>query len=513
VLAGEKLALAFELALSRRLPLIAVAAGGGVRTQDGMLAVLQMAKVATLAARLHRSGVPIISVLTHPTTGGVYAGLANQADIILAEPGGVASGSPAAGQGVGNLLPTVEQLYGAGMIDEIVERIALRDRLSTVLHLLCARGSLHLPLAELPQLGPVSPAWEMMRIGRHEERPSGATIAQRLMSTVQLLHGDRIGRDDPGMVAGIGRFEGLTVAFIAHQRRPDGVTETRLSPSAYRKAARIMQLAGRLELPLLSFVDTPGAESGVEAELHGISMAIAQNLALMGHLPAPVIAVITGEAGGAGSLANSLGDRILVTEHGLFTLPMVEGAITHPYFLRVQGGLRTDRSNLLLSLNARDAHALGVIDRVIPEPEGGAHLDAEGAIALIRVAVAESLGEVIASGPRKLADDRLRRARALGLAAPDGDDTARRELRELQSIQHSISRSIDDFRQDMRDRFEHRRQALPHLTTRLPKRPDLNELANRFNHLKETVSTAASQARHDLVDERRVSGQPPEEDE
>ncbi len=506
VLAGEKIALAFELAHARRLPLIAIAAGGGVRTQDGMLAVLQMAKVSTLAARLHRSGIPIISVLTHPTTGGVYAGLANQADIILAEPGAAASGAPAAGQSVSDLLPTAEQLFDVGMIDEIVSRTALRERLSGLMHLLSARGSLHLPVAELPALGPVAPAWETMRIGRHEDRPTGATIAQRLLSTVQLLHGDRISRDDPGLVAGIGRFEGLTVAFIAHERRPARLSDARLGTSAYRKAARIMQLAGRLELPLLAFVDTPGAATGLDAELSGISMAIAQNLALMGHLPAPVIAVITGEAGGAGALANCLGDRILVTEHGLFTLPMVEGALTHPYFLRAKGGLQTDRSNLLLSLNARDAHALGAIDLVIPEPEGGAHLDPDGAIDLIRMAVAESLGEVIASGPRKLADDRLRRARALGLAAPDGDDTARRELRELQSIQHSVSRSIDDLRQDLRDRFEHRRQALPHLSTRLPKRPDLNDLASRFTHLRETVTTAASQARHDLTDDRERKG-------
>lgn len=497
VLAGEKLALAFDLALSRRLPLIALCSGGAVRTQDGMLAVLQTAKIATLAGRMHRAGIPLISVITHPTTGGVLTGLANQADIILAEPGAVAGGAPAAGQGQIATTPTAETLLDAGMIDDIVERPALLGRLAAIVHLLCGRGTLSVPASPLVTLGAAAPTWEALRIGRHAGRPSAAAFARKLVAEFQPLHGDRIHRDDDGLIAGIGRFEGLTVAVIAHERRMEGEANRPLSVSAYRKAARIMQFAGRFELPLLSFVDTPGAASGIEAELSGISMAVGQNLSLMTQLPAPVVAVITGQAGGTGALANALGDRILAAEYGLFTLPIVEGATTHPFFRR-----QLQTSNQELAMGAREAHALGVIDLVIPEPEGGAHLDPDGAAVMIKMAVANSLGEILGSGARKLGDDRQRRARMLGLAA-EGDDTVRRELRELAALQHSLSRSIDDFRQDLKGRWEQGRQAIPMLATRLPRRPDLNDLASRISALRETVSNAASTTILERFPERR----------
>jgi acetyl-CoA carboxylase carboxyl transferase subunit beta len=504
ILAGEKLAIALDLASQKRLPVIVLAAGGGVRTQDGMLAVLQMAKTVTLCARLHRQGLPIISVLTHPTTGGIYAGLALQADLILAEPGASASGEAAARQGMGEPLPTTEQLMAAGMIDEIVPRSALRDSLASLLHLLNTRGSLHVPTHVPVATGVAAPGWEALRIGRHPDRPTAARIALRLLTNVQQVRGDRIAGDTETLIGGIGRFEGLTVAFLAHNRRPDGQTDQLLSAAAYRKAARIMQLAGRLELPLLSFVDTAGAERGLDAELGGISVAVARNLELMGQVPAPVITVITGEAGGAGALANALGDRVLVAEHGMFTLPMVEGALASPFFLRQTGTERSSSGDFpFRSLSAREAHGLGVIDRVIPEPEGGAHLDPNGAIELFRVAIAESLGEVLGTGSRRLLETRVERARQLGLADPEGSDIASRELRELTAIQHAISRSIDDFRHDMRERIEQTRHSIPNLPNKMPTRADFNELAGRITQFRENVTNAAQQARHELVDEWR----------
>jgi len=155
-------------------------------------------------------------------------------------------------------------------------------------------------------------------------------------------------------------------------------------------------------------------------------------------------------------------------------------------------------------MGSREAHALGVIDLVIPEPDGGAHLDPDAAAVAIKMAVAISLGEVLGSGARKLGDDRQRRARMLGLAAVEGDDTARRELRELVALQHSLSRSIDDFRQDLRGKWEQGRQAIPMLATRLPRRPDLNDLASRFSALRETVSNAATTSILDRFPERRT---------
>jgi hypothetical protein len=237
-----------------------------------------------------------------------------------------------------------------------------------------------------------------------------------------------------------------------------------MESAGYRKAVRMMRLAGHLELPLVAFVDTPGAMSGVDAEAAGIGVAMAQALGLMSILPIPIVSVLIGEAGSAGALALGVGDRILMQEHAVFSVVGPESVLYR----------ETDRATEAassLKVTARDCLRLGVVDAVLPEPSPGAHADPGHAAAIVRAAIVQSLAELTGAAPRRLLDDRARKVRMLGQATPEGQEAARLELRELQELQRSISRSLGD----LRDRWEGRQLALPNLPN-LPHLPALPTL-------------------------------------
>ncbi|MGH2558181.1 MAG: carboxyl transferase domain-containing protein [Thermomicrobiales bacterium] len=507
--AGEKIALAMELAVARRLPLIAICSGGAPRTQEGMLTLVQLAKSAAMASRLHRAGVPFVSVLTHPTTGGVYAGLANQADIVVAEPGArIGFGSARGSAGVpveGGGPNTAEFLREHGMIDDLVDRTRLRGYLGRLLDLFAVRGLARPSTPLASWTGGSARGWEAVALARHAERPTSLDYIRRLMPEFVELHGDRAFGDDPAVICGLGRLEGVSVAVIAQERGRGEEQERRrggrLSPEGYRKASRLMRLAGHLELPLVTLVDTPGAMSGIEAEARGIGVAVSQAFGLMSMLPVPIVSVVVGEASGAGALALGVGDRILMQEHAIFSVTGPESAAVHPY----QAGDRGSTASTTSKLTARDCHRLGVVDVIVPEPSPGAHADPDFAATQVKLAILQALDELAGVGPRRLLDDRARKVRYLGQTTPAGREAARLELRELQELQRSLSRSFDELRRDLRDRWEHRNvgrnlpnlpnlpnlanlPTLPDLSARLHRhRPDLTDLAGRLGALRESA--------------------------
>jgi acyl-CoA carboxylase subunit beta len=472
ILAGEKITLAMELAAARRLPLVAVCSGGAARTQEGILSLVQLAKTASAAARLHRDGLPFVSVLTHPTTGGIYAGFANQADVILAEPGAQigfsAARQPVAAATTGSGTNSAEFLLDHGLVDDVVDRTRLRELLAALLDLFANRGVAR-PAAPLPPVAPSNlRAFEELILARHPERPTALDYLERTMSIFVELHGDRATGDDPALICGFGRLDGVTVAVIAQERgrgeqhpiRRGG----RMVPAGYRKAARLMRLAGHLELPLVAFVDTPGARSGADDEAAGIGVALAQALGLMSILPIPIVSVLIGEAGSAGALALGVGDRILMQEHAVFSVVGPES----PLYRETDRAAEAASS---LKVTARDCLRLGVIDAVLAEPSPAAHANPGQAAAVVRMAIVQSLAELTGAAPRRLLDDRARKVRMLGQATPEGQEAARVELRELQELQRSISRSLGD----LRERWEGRQLALPNLPN-LPNLPHLPSL-------------------------------------
>ena len=304
MLAGEKITLAIEAATNRRLPFIAVCAGGGSRTQEGMLSLLQMARIANAVGRLQRKGLPFISVLTHPTIGPLYSGLACHANIILAEPGSHIGLLGDRGRGTAmpddSAVSTAEALLQRGMLDAIVDRSVLRDRLSGLLDLILSRGT---PRdSTIAAVSPTSTrrASEELTLAHHPDRPGASLYLDRLLSRFVELHGDRVGADDRTVIAGLGQIDGVSVCVIATDRQSN---DGQITAAGFRKAERLHQLAASLELPVLQLIDTPGATTMGDPHSITLGMVMAQSLRGAESLPVPIVTVITGEAGGAAALS------------------------------------------------------------------------------------------------------------------------------------------------------------------------------------------------------------------
>jgi acetyl-CoA carboxylase carboxyl transferase subunit beta len=484
IVAGEKIMLAMEHAATRRLPLIVVCSGGVGRKQEGMLSLAQLSKMAHAAGRLHRAGLPVITLLTHPTTGGVYAGLANQADIILAEPGAYVAFQPSRERSA-SVASTAEALLARGLIDDVVDRTRQRDLFAALLDLFTHRGTPR-PGASSAAPAPASlRAVDEASLARHPERPTAADYLQRIMPVFVELHGDRLSGDDPAVICGLGRIDGVSVAVIAQERGRGDEQQLRrhgrMGAAGYRKAVRLMRLAGHLDLPLITLLDTPGTLSGTDADDSELGLAVGQALAMMSQLPVPIISVVIGEAGSIGALALGIGDRILMLEHAVYS-------VLSPESLRARDTERVaDAASL--QLTARDCLRLGVIDAIVAEPHPGAHADPGHAATLVRGAITTALAELTAITPRRLLDDRARKVRTLGQTTPEGQEAARRELRELQELQRTISRSL----LDLRERWEQRQLSLPTLPP-LPHLANFPSLPNLANLRRVSVT------RHDVAD-------------
>ena len=249
--------------------------------------------------------------------------------------------------------------------------------------------------------------WRAVESARHEERPYVLDYVERMLDEFVELHGDRARAEDPAMVAGLGTFRGRTVGFMGTQKGRDIHERTKRNfgmthPEGYRKAMRVMEIAERHRFPVISLIDTPGAYPGVAAEQHGQGGAIAQSQALMARLGTPSVACIIGEGGSGGAIATALADRVLMQENAMYTVISPEGCAAILWRdagekVKAAAALKPDAANCL---------QLGVIDAVVPEPEGGAHTDADEAARLLGEALQSSLEDL-----HKIAGEELRRRR------------------------------------------------------------------------------------------------------
>lgn len=436
---GEKVANAFEHATRRRLPLVSVSASGGARMQEGMLSLMQMAKVSAAAARHDRAGLAFISILTDPTFGGVTASFASLGDVIIAEPGAQIGfvGPRVIEQTTGATLPLdshrAETLLQAGMLDLIVPRQQLRETVTYLItHLSPAAGPTARP-GELPEplKGSRLPAWERVRLARHMSRPTTSDYIALMTQGFVELHGDRQGGDDPAVIGGLAQLDGQTVAIIGHERggTPDLQIAHRrgmAGPEGYRKALRLMRLAAKFRIPVVTLIDTPGADPSYESEHRGIAQALAHNLAEMAVLPTPTVAVIVGEGGSGGALAFGVADRVLMLENAIYSVISPEGAAAILY-------RDVDKAEALseaLKITAHDLLRLGVIDAVVPEPDGGAHLDHAAAAATLRQFLAAALRELRRIPPSRLLDRRYAKYRHIGRTGVYWREIVRAEMQD-----------------------------------------------------------------------------------
>ncbi|HXU45251.1 MAG TPA: acetyl-CoA carboxylase carboxyltransferase subunit alpha [Thermoanaerobaculia bacterium] len=260
--------------------------------------------------------------------------------------------------------------------------------------------------------------WQRTLVARHPDRPYTLDFVERLMDDWVELHGDRTFADDAAIVSGLATFRGREVAVIGHQKGRD--TKERIwrnfgqpRPEGYRKALRIMKLAERFSLPVLTFIDTAGAFPGLEAEERGQAEAIARNLLEMSVLRTPIVVTVTGEGGSGGALALGVGDRVLILEYGTYSVISPEGCAA---ILWKDQNQKADAAEAL-KLTAPDLAALGVVDAVIPEPLGGAHTDLAETARRVGDAVERALSELAREPVEKLLARRYAKFRAMGVYA------------------------------------------------------------------------------------------------
>jgi acetyl-CoA carboxylase carboxyl transferase subunit alpha len=258
-------------------------------------------------------------------------------------------------------------------------------------------------------------AWQIAQVARHPQRPYTLDYVRGLFTEFEELHGDRAFADDPAIVGGLARFDGEPVMVIGHQKGRD-VKERQYRnfgmprPEGYRKALRLMRLAEKFHLPVLTFIDTPGAYPGIDAEERGQSEAIARNLYVMAELRTPVICTVIGEGGSGGALAIGVGDAVLMLQYATYSVISPEGCASILWKSADKASVAAEA----LGITAAKLKTLGLIDQIVNEPLGGAHRDADAMMANLRSALAEQLANLRERPLNTLLNDRYARLMGYG---------------------------------------------------------------------------------------------------
>jgi acetyl-CoA carboxylase carboxyl transferase subunit alpha len=271
------------------------------------------------------------------------------------------------------------------------------------------------PATPVETAAELHPAWRRVKLARHPQRPHSLDYIGRIFTDFQEIHGDRTFGDDPAIVAGLAQFEGRPVMVVAEQKGRD--TKQKLyrnfgmpKPEGYRKALRIMQIAGKFGRPIITLLDTPGAYPGIDAEERGQAEAIARNLREMARLPVPVLVVCIGEGGSGGALALGVGNIVLMLENAVYSVISPESCAAIIY--RDSG--KAEQAAAALRLTAQDLLSFGLIDDIVPEPAEGAQTDPAAAAENLREYVHRYLGELSALDAEQLVEHRYRKFRKMG---------------------------------------------------------------------------------------------------
>jgi len=257
--------------------------------------------------------------------------------------------------------------------------------------------------------------WDKVQLARNPQRPHTLDYVRGLCEDFVELHGDRRYGDDSAMIGGMARFDGRTVMVIGHQKGRDSRENVKRNwgmpkPEGYRKALRLFQHAEKFGFPLLCFIDTPGADPGIESEERGQGNAIAENILVMAGLKTPSVAIVIGEGGSGGALAIGVADRLIMLEHSIYSVASPEGTAA----ILWRDSAKAPDAAKAMKITAQDLLALDVIDAIVPEPEGGAHTDAETIIATAGDEIRRQLVDLLQLDLSTLLDQRYAKYRAIG---------------------------------------------------------------------------------------------------
>lgn len=468
---GEKIARMAERAAEEKLPVILYACSGGARMQEGIISLMQMVKTSEALGRLQESGQLFVSVLTDPTMGGVTASFAMLGDIILAEPGALIgfTGQRVIQQTIGGKLPEgfqrAEFLLKHGFTDAIVPR---RDQRAVLAHILRlhVKGAAELasetaPVFEEAELaeeftreevapkkapgildaaasalqnlqrlafgqkaekeeeresrfseGGLRSAWETVKLSRAKDRAHAKDYIDALFPDFMELHGDRCYGDDEAVIGGIASFHGIPVTVIGIQKGRDFLENKKRNfampnPEGYRKALRLMKQAEHFKRPVICFVDTPGAYCGVGAEERGQGQAIAENLQKMAALKTPILAIVIGEGSSGGALGVATANEVWMMENAVYSILSPEGFAAILYRDAKQAELAAEN----MRLTSRDLLELGVIEKIIPEPEPVTFENIQTVARELEPELLEFIGKYSAMSRDELANQRYERFR------------------------------------------------------------------------------------------------------
>lgn len=389
---GEKITRAFERATEEKLPVVLFTSSGGARMQEGIVSLMQMAKTSAAIRKHSEAGLFYLPILTDPTTGGVTASFAMLGDVILAEPGALIgfAGPRVIAQTIGQKLPEgfqrAEFLVEKGIIDGVVERQKLKETVWKLLKIhQDSMKYIHYGKTQnvenFPEIrssrGKAGTdgkseltAWERVEISRSKERPTTLSYVQQIFDEFLELHGDRAFRDDGAVIGGIAMFGGQPVTVIGQQKGKN-VKENiyrnfgMASPEGYRKALRLMKQAEKFGRPVVTFVDTPGAACGIEAEERGQGEAIARNLLEMSGIQTPMVSILIGEGGSGGALGLAVTDEVWMMENATYSILSPEGFAS----ILWKDGKRAKEASEVMKITAKDLKKLQIIEKVIREPE------------------------------------------------------------------------------------------------------------------------------------------------
>ncbi|MDD4843542.1 MAG: acetyl-CoA carboxylase, carboxyltransferase subunit beta [Anaerotignum sp.] len=379
---GEKLARLFEYAAEEKLPVVGFTCSGGARMQEGILSLMQMAKVSGAVDYHSKRGGLYLTILTDPTTGGVSASFAMLGDIILSEPNATIgfAGRRVIEQTTKKKLPDdfqkAEFLLEHGFVDAIVPRTELRKTIAKLLrqhemkdHGAALENALFKPEVERFTINDLLP-YERVLAARAQDRPTARAYIEKMLTDRTVLHGDRKFADDKAIIGGIGMLGEMPVTFIGIERGRNLDERIQCNfgspmPEGYRKALRLMKQAEKFHRPILCLVDTAGAFCGEEAEERGQGQAIADNLMEMMAIKVPIITVVIGEGGSGGALGLSVANRLYMLENAVFSVISPEGCAS---ILWGEASLEASaEAAKCLCITAEDMKRFGVAERIIPE--------------------------------------------------------------------------------------------------------------------------------------------------
>ena len=408
--AGDGIIASIEHAIELHQPFVMVTSSGGARMQENILALMQMARTTVAVNKLHANKIPYIVILTDPTFGGVTASFAMLGDIQIAESGARIgfAGRRVIEQNIREKLPsnfqTAEYLYDHGMVDMVVCRADLHDALARILVVLTKQPREPKPIAvttpkydgskKIRGMG-ANEAYDKVLLARHENRPHFLDYINGIVDDWTYLAGDRLYAEDPAMGSGIGYWRGIPAVIIGQEQGRNIETRQKHrfgmpNPDGYRKAQRMMELAQRFDLPLISLFDTAGAFAGRDGEERGQSQAIAATISAGLRVQTPYVAVNVGQGGSGGAIAIGTGDRVLMLENAIYSVIAPESCAS---ILWKDNKFKADAA-AAMKLTARDMMDMGVIDKIIVEPSGGAHKDWQTTMEMLASAVVDQINEL-----------------------------------------------------------------------------------------------------------------------